>query len=101
MARKEPNPKFPATILVDSREQCPYTFDAILADSEFGGGWWRVQTARLALPSGDYTLDGYASRVAVERKSMSDLFGTIGNGRERFTRELERLAKMNFASIVV
>jgi hypothetical protein len=44
---------------------------------------------------------GWETRVAVERKSLADLFSTIGQGRERFVRELERLAEYDFATVVV
>lgn len=98
---KPPDPEFPRTVLIDTREQAPYPFDTIPADREHGGGFWRVRTERLALPSGDYSLDGYAAAVAVERKSLADLYGTVGQGRDRFIRELERLNEMTFAAVVV
>jgi len=101
MPRPAPDPEFPRAVLVDSREQLVYPFDAIPADEQFGGGFWRVRTERVALPSGDYSLDGYATAVAVERKSLADLFHTIGQDRDRFVRELERLADMTFAAVVV
>jgi ERCC4-type nuclease len=98
VARKQPDAEFPGVILIDTREQLPFTFGTIpLA----GGGTVRVCTQRLALPSGDYSLDGYASAVAVERKSVADLYHTVGQGRDRFVRELERLAEMAFAAVVV
>lgn len=98
---KARDPEFPATVLVDTREQHPYSFDAIPADVERGGGTWKVKVDRLALPSGDYSLDGYATAVAVERKSLADLYGTVVQGRERFIRELDRLNEMTFAAVVV
>src|SRR5262245_37537530 len=101
MARKQPNPPFPVAIIVDIREHLPFAFDQIAADEEQGGGIWRVHTVRQCLPSGDYSLDCYASKIAVERKSIADLFGTIVHGRDRFVRELERLNEMNFAAVVV
>jgi ERCC4-type nuclease len=85
----------------DGAWRSPYLFDAVPADVGAGGGVWRVRTERLTLASGDYSLDGYASQVAVERKSLADLFGTLGQGRERFVRELERLDQMSFAAVVV
>lgn len=101
MPRPAPNPEFPAVILTDTREQRPYPFDAIPADVEHGGGLWRVRTEARALPSGDYSLDGFAHRIAVERKSVGDLFGTLSAGRGRFVRELERLAAFDFAAVVI
>ncbi len=78
------------TIVVDTREQLPYAFRG--AD---------VDTARGTLASGDYSISGLESEVTVERKSLVDLFGTVGRGRARFERELERMSGMSFAAIVV
>lgn len=119
--RKQPNPPFPRTVLVDTREQLPLVFDGITpdletecgqwrapylfadvtADKDHGGGAWQVTTERIGLTSGDYSLDGYATAVAVERKSINDLFHTLSQGRARFIRELERLNEMTFAAVVV
>lgn len=95
------NPPFPATIIADTREQRPFTFDAIPADKEAGGGLWRVNVEASTLASGDYSLAGHTERVAVERKSLTDLYGTISQGRARFIRELARLDAMKFAAVVV
>lgn len=101
MPKPQLNPAFPAAVLVDTREQLPYSFAGIPADVTAGGGVWQVATQVMTLASGDYSLDGYATRVAVERKSIADLFGTVGQGRERFIRELERLNEMAFAAVIV
>lgn len=101
MSRRQPNPAFPAAIVIDTREQLPFSFAAIPADKEHGGGTWQVTTERRTLPSGDYSLAGFETRVAVERKSVSDLFGTISQGRDRFVRELERLAEYDYAAVVI
>lgn len=101
MPRRDPNPEFPATILISGAEQLPYTFRGIAADQEFGGGVWRVATQTLHLETGDYTLDGYATQVGCERKSKADLFRTIGQERDRFVRELERFSTYRFAAVVV
>ena len=90
------------TIVIDTREQLNYTFSALRADSREGGGVLSVPTRGATLPSGDYSLEGYESLVAVERKSKADAFSTIGTAnRERFVRELERLAEYQFAAVVV
>jgi hypothetical protein len=62
---------------------------------------YKIQTARVHLATGDYSLVGMETRVAVERKSLADLFMTLGKGRARFGRELERLAAFEFAAVVV
>jgi DNA excision repair protein ERCC-4 len=48
------------TVVVDTREQEPYGFD-----SE------SIASIRKALPAGDYSIEGFETRVAVERKSMA------------------------------
>lgn len=101
MPKKQPNPVFPCTVLIDSREGLPYSFCGVSADVGQGGGNWSVPTEVVKLDAGDYSLDGYATAIAVERKSHSDLLHTIGQERARFERELERLHTMQFAAVVV
>ena len=84
-------PRF--NILVDTREQKPYGFKAILPSSTI-----TVQT----LKTGDYSIQGFeSSGITIERKNLNDLYGTIGKGRRRFIRELERMAKFDFAALVI
>jgi ERCC4-type nuclease len=92
---------FVVPVAIDSREQLPFSFDSIVADEADGGGPVAVQWYRTGLKSGDYSLEGHTTRVAVERKSKSDLFGTLGSGRRRFEAELARLASFHAAAIVV
>jgi ERCC4-type nuclease len=92
---------FPAVILIDSREQMPFRFTGLRADAKEGRWPLAVTTRTETLPTGDYSLEGMADRVAVERKSLADLFATLGQDRERFERELVRLAAMQFAAVVV
>lgn len=92
---------FPGVVLIDTREQRPYTFAGLNADAKDGGGELAIPTRVETLPSGDYSLAGYADRVAVERKSLADLYGTLGKGRDRFVRELDRLNAMEWACVVV
>lgn len=99
--RTERPVRFPGTILIDTREQQPYTFAGFRADKRDGGGPLVVDTETVGLSSGDYSLAGYADRIAVERKSLNDLFGTLSQGRDRFERELTRLDAMPFAAVVV
>jgi DNA excision repair protein ERCC-4 len=74
------------TVVVDSREQLEYDFPGSIVK---------------ALPAGDYSVLGYEDRVAVERKTHADAYGSLGAGRARFQREIERLAAMDYAAIVV
>jgi ERCC4-type nuclease len=77
-------------VVVDTREQQPYTFDPK-----------RVVTVRRALKAGDYSLDGFEDRIAIERKSLDDFVGTVIRAQGRFELELGALAQMEFAAVVV
>src|SRR5262245_32131111 len=88
----------PYTVVIDSDEKLPYTFLGIKSDARAGGRVLAVPLMRRGLRTGDYSLRGYESRVAVERKSPQDLYGTIGGRRACFQRELARLNEMEFAA---
>ena len=74
------------TVIVDTREQRPYSYPGAI---------------RGTLTTGDYSVAGFEDRVAVERKSFDDLFNTLGRGRDRFRRECERLSEFDYAAIVI
>ena len=80
----------PLRIVVDSREQAPFAFTGYPVEVEVGG-----------LEAGDYSVRGFERRVAVERKSLSDLVGCLSGERERFGRELARLRGYDCAAVVV
>jgi DNA excision repair protein ERCC-4 len=74
--------------LVDTREQLPLDLSPL-----------QVEPATLA--TGDYTLKGLESLVAVERKSLDDLLGCVGRERERFDKEVQRLLAYPVRVLVV
>lgn len=74
------------TIVIDSREQKPFRFK----NSSVKG-----------LKTGDYSVSGYEDSVCVERKSHADLFSSLGTGRKRFERELQRMSELEYAAIVI
>jgi DNA excision repair protein ERCC-4 len=76
-------------IIVDTREQRLLCFGA------------SVETRRACLPVGDYSCEGHELEWAIERKSLDDYVQSITHQRDRFFRELEKLAKYDFARIVV
>ena len=78
-------------IVIDSREQAPFDFSPF-PDCE---------AIRGTLATGDYSVYGFASEIAVERKSLDDLIGCLTHDRERFRRELDRLRGYSSAMIVV
>ena len=76
-------------IVIDTREQHPLDFST----------WKDVKVQRRELWPGDYTVLGGAQYLAIERKSVSDLVGTMKTGYagigsttpKRFDRELMAL----------
>jgi len=80
----------PATVVIDTREQEPYSFDPRLATA-----------VRRALPAGDYSVDGLEACVAVERKTLDDFVSTVIHNRARFREELRKLAGYRAACVVV
>lgn len=62
-------------IIVDSREQLPLC-----------GG------VRMKLEVGDYTSKKLLNKFHIERKSLTDLYGTLTSGNKRFKYELFRAA---------
>lgn len=87
-------PGVPAfSIIVDTREQLPFSFS------------WVKPTPPLitfsTLKTGDYSLAGFTDLITIERKSRSDLEGCCTASRERFERELARMADFSVAVVVV
>ncbi|MFT4921267.1 MAG: ERCC4-type nuclease [Haloarculaceae archaeon] len=82
----------PTTILRDTRERRPWSFD-----------WYPVETRDVTLSTGDYAvlshcihdqdIDTYHPHFAVERKSGHDFLTSLTWERERFERELQRAVK--------
>jgi len=92
MAETSEATPIPTTVLQDTREQRPWTFED-----------YPVETREGTLSTGDYALpahctrdpetDTYRPRFAVERKSGPDFLTALTWGRERFKRELQRAAE--------
>jgi len=76
------------TVIIDNREQLPFTLAP-------------MKTVRGTIQTGDYGILGLENRIAVERKSLDDLCGVVGVGRERFEREIQRLLAYEVHAIVV
>lgn len=74
-------------IVIDTREQEPYSFIA--------------PVIRHKLDAGDYSVEGFETRVAVERKSLPDFVNTVIRQRRRFHAELIRLRGYDAACVVV
>jgi DNA excision repair protein ERCC-4 len=76
------------TIIIDTREQAPLVFEHLASE-------------RGTLQSGDYSIARLEHDFAIERKSISDLCGSLTRGRERFERELHRLRGFSFARVLI
>lgn len=76
------------TALIDSREQAPYSLEP-------------MKTESAGLYSGDYSIKGLESIVAVERKELSDYLACCGRNRDRFEKQLTRLAGLPHSAVVI
>ncbi len=74
-------------IVVDTREKEEYSFPCPVIHRK--------------LEAGDYSVQGYEDRVAIERKSLADFAQTVIHDFDRFAAELDKLAGMEAAGIVV
>jgi len=72
------------TVIVDTREQLPYTFEMY--------NNWIGSTLSKSLTTGDYSVLGFEKEIALERKTLNDIVGSLMDGRSRFLREMERLS---------
>lgn len=89
------------TILQDDREKTPLLFPAnmvMLDDAhlpcERRSCTVSLTVAKKRLPTGDYALEGFESRVLIERKKhLPELFANLltPTGRERFVKACDRL----------
>ena len=68
----------PVILVEDTREQLGYS------------DLFTVPCRRGALDVGDYSVVGLEELVAVERKTLQDLVGSVTHDRDRFERELKR-----------
>ncbi|MCL2105123.1 MAG: ERCC4 domain-containing protein [Kiritimatiellaeota bacterium] len=76
-------------IVIDTREQTPWGFDAAFANVRTG-----------TLRTGDYALDGDAC-FAIERKTLGDFLGTISSGWARFCKEVYRAKEAQFPAFPI
>lgn len=85
----------PFTVVIDTREGAPFSFHNIPALPESQNKVLAVTIRRRCLATGDYSVEGYTDRVCVERKSLADLYGSLGgkggHRRELFEAEHQRM----------
>lgn len=107
-AAKKTHVSCPFTILIDTQEKEPYTFEGIESNSDHGNLPYFVRTERKWLERlGDYSLifpeeiAATQPKVCIERKSKADFFGSIAkrdNWEERLARQCEEL---DYAAIII
>jgi len=85
-------PKIEPVIIQDSREQRPLVpagFRVIVKKLDFG----------------DYGVEGFSDldnpKIVFERKTLSDLLGSISGDRSRFLRECHGLARFEYAALLI
>lgn len=76
------------TAIIDTREQLPLCLEPLAVERD-------------TLTTGDYSVAGLETIVAVERKSLSDLLACVGQERDRFDREVVRLLAYPVRALVV
>ena len=96
--------KIAPVIQIDTREQDPLDFSA------FG-----IEVEVVALETGDYGLRGLSGDYGTakegktpgekfccfERKSLADLYGSLGNGRVRLKAEVERMQEFHLKALLI
>ena len=109
----------PFTVLIDSQEKDPFAFTALKGDSKEKFRPLFVPTKYQCLgrhpnSKGDYSLEGFEEQIGYERKSMEDIQGTVlgwpskydqanqlTSRQDRFRKELENLAKLDFGAVFI
>lgn len=89
ITRQIPKP----VVLIDTREQAPFSFAAFPN--------WIAGERRATLAVADYTVEGMEHLIALERKSLPDLIGTLMHSRERFFRQCEKMIQFKYRAILV
>lgn len=92
----------PFTILIDTREQQPWTFTGMQVAGELTVTPYKFE--HLGDGHGDYTVVGCEDEIGIERKSIEDAIGTFlshGERRERWQKTLEHLASIAQGSVAI
>ncbi len=84
----KPQPKIP--LVIDTREQMPWSFDA---DT--------FSTISRGLKTGDVSVLGLEDVIAIERKNLGDAVNSVIGQWQRLLKELYRLAAMDHPLFVV
>lgn len=80
----------PFTILESSAEQAPWDFSNII----MGGFHWIIKRKRQYMKTADYSIEGMEDHILIERKSPSDLVGSVCAGHRRLANEHQRMLEV-------
>lgn len=83
-------------VIIDTREQTPFVFEGLPIR-----GYKSIPTETRTLKTGDYTIEGFENEFVIERKSISDLCGTLTGGHARFLKEMERIRNFKMPYIII
>ena len=81
-------------VLVDTRERTPWPLRASHPN-------WVGGERRVALKTGDYTVEGMERLLCLERKSLTDLVACTVTCRRRFLTACGRLARFRWKAILI
>lgn len=81
-------------VIVDSREQHPFQF--LPNHRNWIGG-----ERRLALKTGDYSIEGMEELLSLERKNLADIVACTVTYRKRFLASCARLARFRWKAILI
>ncbi|MBE3109849.1 MAG: hypothetical protein IMZ46_04940 [Acidobacteria bacterium] len=81
-------------VLVDTREREPFPLRANHPN-------WIGEERRVALKTGDYTVEGMERLLCLERKNLADLVACTVTYRRRFLAACDRLARFSVKAILV
>lgn len=98
-SRKPKSPPSHLRIAIDTREQLPYRFQDMQPIHVH-----KYTTKKIHIPEGDYSIEPFdvpGESIAIERKSLADLYGSMGGGRQRFEAEIVRLSAYEYPAIVI
>jgi ERCC4-type nuclease len=80
-------------ILIDTREQLPFSFERFPN--------WIASERRETLSVADYSVEGMENLIALERKSLADLIGTLTQNRNRFFTMCEKMTNYKWRALIV
>lgn len=77
-------------VLIDTHEKKPWEFPV------------GIQTKRMHMHTGDYTVADYKSQICIERKSLEDLTCSVSDrDLQRYCSQLARLKKWPYRCVIV